>query len=138
MATNLEIINTALREINVIAETQDASAEQGTTCLQKLNEMLEMWREVDIDFGWYEQGTTTDEAPIPLYAQAGVWSNLAVLCASQYGKTVSAELATVADRTYRFLQSKFQREKLKGVDLSNLPEGSGHTGSKTYNINLDR
>lgn len=134
--TNLHLINGALREINVIAETEDASPEQGTTCLAKLNELLEMWRELEIDFGWYEQVSTAGDAPVPDYARTAVRTNLAVLCASQYGASVSAELAAVADRTFRMLLSKAQREQLDNVDMSHMPEGSGRFGNR-YDIYTD-
>jgi len=135
--TNLDLINSALREINVIAENQDASPEQGKQCLRKLNAMLEMWREVDIDFGWFAQSSTAGTAPVPLYAEMAVWTNLAIACAPQYGATVSAELATVADSSYRFLLAKAQREKLDNADMSHMPQGSGHSGGKSYDIYTD-
>jgi len=136
MSTNLEIISAALREINVIAETQNASPEQGKQCLKKLNTMLEMWSEVKIDFGWFEQSSTAGDAPIPLYAELAVTTNLAILCASQYGATVSGELAAVASRTYDFLLSKFTREALDNMDMRHLPPGSGRFGSR-YDISTD-
>lgn len=135
-STNLQIINRALRELNVIAEGDQASSEQGSQCLAKLNNMLEMWKEVGIDFGWYEQSSTSGTAPIPDYAELAVTTNLAVVCASQYGATVSGELAAVADRTYNFLLSKATREQLDNLDMSHLPEGSGVRGTR-YNINTD-
>ena len=134
--TNLDTINSALRELNVIAEGENASDEQGNTCLAKLNEMLEMWSEVGIDFGWYEQSSTAGNSPAPDYARAAIRTNLAILCASEYGATVSQELATVADRTYNFLLSKFQREALDNVDMGHMPAGSGKFGSG-YNIYSD-
>ncbi|MFM2115592.1 MAG: hypothetical protein RI908_1333, partial [Actinomycetota bacterium] len=41
MATNLEIITDALRELNVISEIDTPSAEQGAHALRKLNDLLE-------------------------------------------------------------------------------------------------
>lgn len=134
--TNLQIINRALRELNVINETEDASPEQGRDCLAKLNGMLAMWKEVGIDFGWSQQTKTTGTAPIPELNEIGVHTNLAVLCASQYGATVSQALATVADRAYGLLLSKATREELDNVDMSHMSEGSGHSGNR-YNINSD-
>ena len=128
MSTNLELINRALREINVIAENQDASDEQGSQCLVKLNNMLEMWKENGIDFGWYEQSTTSGNAPVPDYAELAVVSSLGIISAPQYGVTVSGELAAVADRTYSILLSKAIREELDNVDMSHMAQGAGHYG----------
>lgn len=134
--TNLELINRALREINVISENADASPEQGRDCLAKLNSMLAMWEEVEIDFGWSRQTRTSGTAPVPELYELAVHTNLAILCASQYGASVSMELATVADKTYSMMLAKAQREELEQVDMSHMPRGSGHTGHG-YNIVTD-
>ena len=136
MSTNLELINRALRELNVIAENHNASAEQGSQCLTKLNNMLELWKEMGIDFGWYEQTSTAGTAPVPDYAELAVVNNLAIVCASQYGATASAELVAVADRAYSALLSKSIREQLDNADMSHMPSGSGHYGSR-YDIYSD-
>ena len=136
MSTNLQIISRALRELNVIAENQNASTEQGSQCLVKLNNMLELWKEQGIDFGWYKQSSTAGTAPIPEAHELAVTTNLAIVCASQYGATVSQELATVADKTYGIILAKAQREELDNVDMSHLPEGAGHYGNR-YDINTD-
>jgi len=135
--TNLDVINGALREINVIAENQNASSEQGSQCLAKLNELMEMWKEVGIDFGWFEQSTTAGNAPIPDYARTAVRTSLAILCSSQYGASVSMELASVADRAYGILLSKAQREQLENMDMGHMSQGSGWYGSNRYDINTD-
>jgi hypothetical protein len=134
--TNLQIINRALRELNVINETEDASPEQGRDCLAKLNGLMEIWKDVGIDFGWSYQASTSGNAPIPDYAELTVHTNLAILCASQYGATVSGELAAVADRLYSRILSKFTSESLDNLDMSHMPSGSGNEGSG-YNINSD-
>jgi len=136
MSTNLDLINRALREINVIAENQNASSEQGSQCLVKLNNMLEMWKEVGIDFGWFTQSSTSGTAPVPDYAELAVVNNLAIISAPQYGTTANAVTVAVADRTYRMLLSKFQREQLDNTDMSHLPAGSGKFGSG-YDIYKD-
>ena len=139
MSTNLELINRALREINVIAENENASSEQGSQCLVKLNNMLALWKENGIDFGWFNQSSTSGTAPVPDYAELAVVSSLAIICAPQYGATVSLELAGVADRSYRMLLSKSQREALDNVDMNHMPVGSGKYSSdgKFYDINTD-
>lgn len=136
MSTNLDLIARALREINVIAENETPSSEQGSQCLKKLNGMLELWKENGIDFGWYEQTATSGTAPVPDYAELCVTTNLAIICAPQYGAQVNPITAGVADRTYRTLLTKAQREALDNVDMSHLPGGSGKFGDG-YNIYTD-
>jgi len=136
MTTNIEIISDSLREINVISEVAEASSEQGKKGLRKLNQMLEIWRENDIDFGWFKQLSTTDVAPVPDWAELGVVSMLAIALAPTYGASVSAELGAVADTAYGMIQRKSISEKLDNTDMTQLPEGQGHWRNR-YNIETD-
>ena len=129
MSTILEVIDDALRDINVISEVQNASPEQGKFALRKLNQMMNMWRETkDIDLGYFDQDSTAGTIPVPDWSLLAVTSGLSVVIASQYGATVSRELAMVADSSIGGVQTKLQVEKKKGVDLSYLPVGAGHYG----------
>ena len=136
MATNLQLINRALREINVISEREDASSEQGSDCLAKLNSMMEIWKENGIELGWFEQSSTADNAPVPLRAEIAVYTNLAILCAPQYGASISMELGGLADRTYRILLRSAINGELDNVDMSHLPDGTGKYGNG-YDITSD-
>jgi hypothetical protein len=136
MTTNAQIIDDALREINVLNEVQNASSEQGEQSLRKLNQMMELWKEDSLDVGWFEQADTTDTAPIPDYATTAVTLALAIRCASQYGATVSQELIATADYAISRLRRKLIKEKLDNTDMSHLPEGSGHWGNR-YDITTD-
>jgi hypothetical protein len=126
--TNLEMIESALRDINVISEVDSASAEQGSHGLRKLNQMLEAWKENDIDFGWFSQSVTTATAPIPDWAELGVSSALSIVLAPKYGATVSQELAVIADSAVSMIKRKSISEKLEKNDMSHMPRGSGHFG----------
>ncbi len=129
MTTLLEVIDDALRDINVISETESASAEQGKYCLRRLNQMMNLWRETaDIDLGYYDQSVTTGTIPVPDWALLAVTAGLAIAVASKYGASVSPELAGIALASISGVQTKLQVEKKKGVDLSYLPCGSGHCG----------
>jgi hypothetical protein len=129
MSTVLEVIEDALREINVISEVDSASSEQGSYALRRLNQMMNVWRETkDLDLGWFDQSVTTGTMPTPDWAELAITLGLAVSIASKYGATVSPELAGVAQAAISGVQTKLIVEKKKGVDLSYLPVGSGHYG----------
>jgi hypothetical protein len=126
MTTNLVLIEDALRDINVISEVESASAEQGAYALRKLNQMMEAWKENDIDFGWFAQTATTAQAPVPDWAELGVISSLAIACAPKYGASVSPELAVINDAAMSVIERKCINEKTKGSDMSHMPRGAGH------------
>jgi len=136
MATNLEIISDALRELNVIAEIDTPSAEQGTHGLRKLNEMLEAWTENDIELGYFKQTSTSDDCPIPAWAERGVKAKLAIDLASTYGATVSLELATKANEGYQTILRRCISDKLEPANMNHMPIGQGHYGAG-WDINSD-
>ena len=138
MTTNIEIIEDALREINVISEVDTASDEQGSFALRKLNQMMELWKERDIDnLGWYSQSDTTETAPIPDYAELAVTTNLAIALAPKYGASISMELGAIAASAFQTVQRKSISEKLDNTDMSHMPVGSGGFEGR-YNIERDR
>ena len=132
-----EVIAQALREINVIGETQSPSAEQGKQSRDKLNSMMEMWRQdYGVDIGWYETDSSTDTAEVPLVAWVALYTNLAIVCAPQYGRAVSPELYNLAESSRETLVGIELRNELDNLDMTHLPEGSGHYGTR-YDIYSD-
>jgi len=128
--TVLEVIEDALREINVISEVGTASPEQGKFALRRLNQMMALWKvSKDIDVGYFDQSTTTGDIPVPDWALLAVTLGLSIGLASKYGATISQELAVTAQSAIGGVQTKLQVENKKGVDLSYLPKGSGHQRS---------
>lgn len=137
MSTVLDIIDGALREINVISEVDSATSEQGQFALRRLNQMMNLWRETkDIDLGYFDQAVTSGTMPTPDWAELAIVTGLAIACASKYGASVSPELAAVAQSAIGGVQTKLQVEKKTGVDLSYLPRGAGHLG-RAANILTD-
>lgn len=136
MTTNNEVLAAALRKINVIAEGQTISGEQGLTCLPILNDMIEEWSERDIALGYFAQSDATATCPIPAWAERAVKANLAIAAAPAYSAPVSPDVVVEADQTFRAIQRKCMVEKLRSADMSNMPRGSGHVGSG-WNITTD-
>jgi hypothetical protein len=125
MATNLEIIADSLREIGVIAETENPSAEQGAHVLRVMNDLIEAWTESDVEFGYFAQTETTDDWPGPEWAKRAVKLKLAIEIAPNYGAVVSPELATKALEAWNALVRKSIIEKMAPADMSHMPLGTG-------------
>ena len=125
MTTNLTVIEDALRDINVIAEIDSASAEQGEFCLRRLNQMMEVWKENSKDIGYFAQTSTTDTIPIPDWAELGVTATLAIAIAPTYGATVSQELIAIAQTTEGMILRKSLVENLTGANMDHMPRGAG-------------
>lgn len=129
MSTNLQIITDALRSINVLDETETASAEQGTHCLRQLNQMMAEWEASDVVLGYFAQTSTADTCPIPDWAEGGVAGKLALRVAPDFGAQVSIPTAAKADLGYSMILRTLLNLKLKGVNLNHLPAGSGKFGT---------
>jgi hypothetical protein len=93
----LDVINAALREINVLSETDTASAEQGSDAVDKLNRMMSIWKSDSIDVGYFSLANTNGDCPIPEYAELAVINGLAITLAPRYGASASPELVAVTD-----------------------------------------
>lgn len=134
--TNLQIITDALREINVINETQVATAAQSSKALRRLNQLMEKWKEEELDLGWVKATSTADDAAIPDYAELAVTLALAVSVAPSFSTEPSRTLIALTQDAVNSLKSKHIREKLDNVDMTHMPEGSGRWGNR-YDINTD-
>lgn len=123
--TNADLIGDALRELNVISEIQTASPEQGAHALRKQNQMLAKWKEDGLDLGYFPQTITSDVCPIPDYAELGVTLSLAIAVASNYGATVSMELAANAMSAYDTILRTAVSAALPVGRMLNRPCGEG-------------
>ena len=134
MSTNLEIITDALRAINVLDETETASAEQGVYCLRQLNQMLAAWEVDDIALGYFAQTSTAVTCPIPDWAEVGVTNKLGIRVSSQYAAQVPPGIAFSAEEGYQTILRTTINMKLKGLDMTHMAMGLGQTA--TYDITL--
>lgn len=123
--TNADVIGDSLRELNVISEIQTPSAEQYAHALRKLNQFMARWLEDGIDLGYFPQTSPSDVCPIPEYAEEGVIATLATKIASNYGATVSVELATSAVQGYDTILRRAMLSKLPTGQMLNRPCGEG-------------
>lgn len=121
--TNLQVITDALRDINVIAETETPSAEQGSHALRKLNQMMEQWLIDGINLQYFAQTSTADNIPVPEYAEKGVTAALSIELAPTYGATVSVELAAKYDSGWGTICRKALQPPQ--ASMAHLPRGEG-------------
>lgn len=136
MITNATMITDALRDINVINERQSPSPEQLGDCLRRLNQLMEIWKEEDIDFGYFRQSDSTADCPVPDWAEIGVSTSLSIVCAPKYGATVSTELVALNDVSMNMIQRKVLAESTDNMDMSHMPIGAGYWRNR-YDILFD-
>lgn len=97
MATALDVISLALKDIGVLAAEESAQASEAADALDTLNQMLVLWEAEGINLGFAEValGTTLN---VPKHAILAIRHNLAVLLAPSY--------STQADATVQFMASE--------------------------------
>lgn len=98
--TNADLITRSLRLIGVLNEVETASAEQGASALEVLNDLMADWAQEGIDLQYFEQNDLTAETPIPDHARAAVRYFLAFALAPEYGRQVSQEMNAAGDKFY--------------------------------------
>lgn len=126
MATNLELITTAGRLINVIDENEAPSAEQGVAWFAALNDMLADWFADGIRLGWFPQTDLNAEAPLAAENIRGVKFNLALEIAGLTALSVPDRVMATAQASYARLAKGAQQ--YFESDLSGLPIGDAQYG----------
>jgi hypothetical protein len=124
----LEIVTDALRDINVIGETQTASAEQGSTAVRKLNEIMASLAEDGIDLGFAPVANTAATIDLPLGAVSTIKALLSVACASIYGAEIPAQVAGKAESGYNRLLGQAVSAQIERAQSSTLPYGNAQYG----------
>jgi hypothetical protein len=124
----LEIVTDALRDINVIGETQSASAEHGSTAVRKLNELMASLAEDGIDLGFAPVANTAATIDLPLGAVSTIKALLSVACASIYGAEISAQVAGKAESGYNRLLGQAVSMQIERAQSNTLPYGNSQYG----------
>ena len=128
----LEIVTGALRMTGVIGETQTPSAEQGSSAVTRLNDLMHQWAEKGVDLGWDTKATTADTIVLPLGLIGGIKAQLAELLASDYGVDLSPVVVRDAEDSRTMLnrhalQMAFGRPNLRSTPL-------GESGAGRFDI----
>jgi hypothetical protein len=126
---NIELLTDAYRLCGIIDETEVPSAEQGVLALRKLNQMMELWAESEIELQYYEQTDQDAEFPCQRYTEQGVTGKLAEALAAHYGITLSPESVAYANAGYAVIERKAVLAKREPLSMAHLPMGSGHASS---------
>jgi len=134
VSTNSEVIQDALGLIGV-TDDFTLTAEYGALGLRAMNDMLTMWENNQVDVGYFEQDTLTDDSPINAEYMLPVKYNLAVALAPYFSKEPSMALVALARDSYKSLLRAEMESRLNEVDTFNAPLGEswGHW----YNILTD-
>jgi len=133
--TNQEIIDAALAKLGVLEKGASADATDSATALGVLNRMMHEWRERSMDFNWFTQDTLSDNAPIPVWAEEGVISNLAVRAATDFRAMVTQALFDEAVTGRRTIGNTLINQELDNTDMTHLPWGDGRLSR--YDIEID-
>lgn len=134
MATNSEVIQDALGLIGV-TDDFTLTAEYGALGLRAMNDLLTMWEANNVDVGYFEQSSLTDDNPVNPENLMAVKYNLAIALAPYFSKQPSAALVALATKTYGHLLRKEQVSRLEPVTTEHAPLGENWGGR--YNILTD-
>jgi len=124
MTTNTALITNALREPQIIADGQTASASELAIGLKELNNMMAMWAVDDKDIGYFPQDTGSDTCPIPIWSEQAVQSNLSINLCAVFKFPVSTETAKRAIEGANFIAKMVINSKLEGANMDTMPLGS--------------
>jgi hypothetical protein len=122
--TNLAIVQFAFQKVNIIADGETPSPEQGQTGLTVLNDVLADEAEDGVNLGWYPQTNLAADAPLQDSDVNGVKLRLTRSLAAHYGVSLSPELASEIEDAWARI-TKRTRPLAGEANLSELPRASG-------------
>lgn len=138
MATARDVVQRALRIIQVAASDVSANASDAENTLQALNAMLKGWEAQGVDLNHdtdYDLNSTFETATLTAKYRDAVTYCLAKAIAPEYGKSLTLEAAQMADSGWRTIQSNFLTSTDLVVDkgLRNMPSQRwGYWSGRNY------
>jgi len=92
MAKVGRIVTRALRLLRVVDATETPQAEDMTTGIESLNDMMARWEADGTSLGWSAVGSPDEELPAPAEAEEAIRFNLAVALRSEYGVPIDPDV----------------------------------------------
>ena len=106
--TNLTVITEALRLAGVIHEIETPANEDAQDALRRLNDMMLGWdKQKGIKLGFYPQTVLAENIPIGDEYFEVVTLMLAKRIAQHWGASLSPDVATQANESFRSLMAEF-------------------------------
>lgn len=124
---NSDIINAALKEIYVLADEETPTARQSADALNMLNRMMAQWAIEDKDINFPPQDTLGATAPIPMWAEDAVITNLALYLNPQFKGSITQELYDRAVKSRARVAANLINTKLDNTDMSHMPQGDSNS-----------
>lgn len=135
MATNQEAIDRALYELGFHEYGASADATDSADALAALNAMMHEWTNRSMDFNWFTQDTLGDTLPIPVWAESGVISNLALKLGAVFNIEPTRSCVLKAKTGRRTIGNTLITQGLDNADMTHLPMGEGREAR--YSIETD-
>ena len=127
--TAQEMINAALRLINVKATGQTISSEEAADALESLNTMLHEWELNGIPI-YHEDLVLADDIDVEDNHLKAIKYNLAMELAPEYQAQISAIVVNMALQTYRTLERQY-------LDVNESEFDYSLVSGRSYNILTD-
>jgi RNase H-fold protein (predicted Holliday junction resolvase) len=125
--TKGELVHAALEEIGIAAYEFDISPEQVSAGIRRLDSMMAEWSIkgilVEFPISKEQNSDPSDNSNIPDWSWEAVITNLAVRIAPSYGKAVSMETKTSAQKAYRAVCAEYA--KPRPSRFPSMPKGAG-------------
>lgn len=125
--TYADYITSALRMAGVLMETESATAEQGASGLEILNDMMAEWQQNGILLGYVPTDDTTADLNLHASVRSPVKANLAVRLAAIYPTVaVSGVVGKLAMDGYSDLLMQAAIDASETADMRHLPAAAGN------------
>ena len=132
--TNTQVIEAALRLLNILTEVETASAEQAASALTSMNNLFAMWAADGLNIGYVQQSDVDATSPIDAESLQAAIYNLAVALAPEYGAPIRPDVVGLAEAGYKRVLRESLKDSMVESRLDHMPMGEGHCG--TFDITV--
>lgn len=128
--TKRQFVNEAFTEIGLAVYIYDLESEQLQSALRRLDSMMATWNGKGIRLGYPlpsspENSDLDEETNVPDSANQAIYTNLGLIIAPGFGKTVSSRTEVIAKDSLNVLMARAAKPAEKQFP-STLPSGAGN------------
>lgn len=125
-----QIVEKAFAKIGLATYNFDLMPEQLQAALEDLDAMVAGWNANGVRIGYPLPSSAggsslAEDTGVPDFAIVALWSNLALLLAPEYGKTVPQTLSLLADSAYNNVANQTAYPTMERQMPNTMPRGQG-------------
>ena len=119
----IDFVTDVYRQINILAEFETPTAEQGSVAVTRLNDLMASLAEDGINLGYNPKTDTSDTIDFPLGHIMGIKAMLGVLLAQDNDLPIPTLMAALSDASYNRLLKQSLYASMQPSTMRHIARG---------------